>query len=172
MNVHGPRHRPNAKSIVGAIDKDYSELCDKCTVLFFDREVLDPCRDYEQQSFRVGTSYSWTVDEVHLDYERIDTLPGLPLLQVSATAGCAFCASLRDATLDLPVHRAATVTYRLHYQDYEVDLPSKNGAYWCPYALIVTVLVGNDSNESQESYFFTFSVDSESEYLVTIWIRC
>lgn len=168
MNVHCPHHLADAEDAAGAVDREYSELCDKCSVLSFDREDLSPCGDNQEQFFCVGTPDKWNASEVQLDYKRIDTLPGLPLLQASATAGCVFCATLRDATLDLPVHRAVMVSYRLHYQDYEVDLPSKDGDYWYPYALIVTVLVGNNTDESQDSYFFTFSVDSEGEYLVTI----
>ncbi|KAF1830895.1 HET-domain-containing protein [Decorospora gaudefroyi] len=97
-----------------------SDLCDKCSVLKFDDKQLgrrqarrdvanDVLRfDFEDRRHR-GKSFE-------LDYVHTDLLPDLLRLKASADAGCAFCAALRDATLQRRPARSGPIRYRLRYK--------------------------------------------------------
>jgi len=102
-----------------------SLLCDKCSVLRID--------DREQGGHQAQNDAGEPIlkfnnsDEVFrelwLDYVHHDSLPDLPYLKASAEAGCAFCATLRSAALELGFAKSAQVTFNLRYLWYPHTKP-------------------------------------------------
>lgn len=70
-----------------------SQLCEKCSVLSFNDAELG----YEKD----GGFEPYDRWGLKLHYDQRDTLPDLPALKASASAGCVFCAALHEATLGL-----------------------------------------------------------------------
>jgi len=97
-----------------------STLCDKCSVLRFnDKELVGHKAQYDNEEDILGFADEYG-PRLHrpplwLDYMHRDSLPELPCLRARAEAGCAFCAMLRSAALELNFFESGEVTVRLYY---------------------------------------------------------
>lgn len=148
---------PNHHSAVTAVETQVlhgrcSKLCKKCSVLAFDDTELA----YEENGLRVSAL-------IFLEFEHLDTLPDLPLLQESAVAGCLFCAALRNATLDLGIHRTTRVSFKLWYEGLD-----DGSTFYSVEKLVAAVKILGVADNLDESHLLGFSVDSDGKVSSTM----
>lgn len=129
-----------------------SQLCDKCSVLSFDDAWFGDEKEgvFDGEQGRI----------LELEYDQRDTLPDLPILRASAAAGCAFCAALRDATLDLQLNGTAELQYQLEYM-WGID--DEDFAHIGLYLLVATVFLklGQETHNESTTHKIVFNIDSE-----------
>jgi len=93
-----------------------STLCEKCSVLRInDRELAIHKVQNNDGEHTSGVSFVEEFFQQELNYIHADLLPDLPYLRDTADAGCAFCAILRSAALELAFVKPAGVTFTLQY---------------------------------------------------------
>ena len=133
-----------------------SQLCDKCQVLSFDNGRFGVEKEgvFEPERGIV----------MNQRYNRKDRLPELLILRASAAAGCAFCAVLRDATIELRLGGVALLEYELEYswgvRNGTGDL-SNLGLYLLNVCIAVTP-TGHDGLRPSR-HTVVFSVDLEGK---------
>ncbi|CAG9988036.1 unnamed protein product [Clonostachys byssicola] len=96
-----------------------AKLCDKCFVIPFNDQLLEPHvvkevvgQDGEFSTLSLSPS---AYQKILLDYHVIDTLPELPLLNESANLGCSFCSLLRHEILRAGFDYHGPLDIRLAY---------------------------------------------------------
>ena len=141
------------------LGRTYAQLCEKCSVLSVDQNTIQSGRKRIVAGRRLDN-----METVRLPYDQDDTLPELPLLAISARAGCSFRAELRRATLSKCSHLSFSgpIWYDLRYwiNRSEFRASGRFEIVW----MQVTVHRADDHTSSSEPIYF--SIDYEGRRLV------